>query len=57
MIQDAYIYSICITPMHVNIQVVSNMLQGGVHVGRAKCEYFVHSRILCGTCVIITQGG
>ena len=56
MIQDAYIYSICITPMHVNIQVVSNMLQGRVHVGRAKCEYFVHTRILCVTCVVITHG-
>jgi len=36
MIQDAYMSMICITPMHVNVQVVSNMLCNGVHVGRAK---------------------
>jgi len=26
MIQDAYVSRMCITPMHVNVQVVSNML-------------------------------
>jgi len=28
MIQNAYVSVICITPMHVNVQVVRNMLYG-----------------------------
>jgi hypothetical protein len=52
-LQDAYISTIYITPMHVLFKwsVISYLV--GVHTSRAKYRYFIHTRILCGTCMVV----
>jgi len=52
LIQDAYISTICITPMHVKIQLVSNMLLSGSSCWSSKagvpCSNPETMRDLCG---------
>ena len=56
MVPDAYISTICKTPMHVTFKWSAICPLAGVHIGRAKSGYFVHTGIFCGTCVVITHG-
>jgi len=56
-LQDAYISGICKTPMHVLFKWSAASSLVGVLVGRAKCGNFVHTWILCGTCVIRNMHG
>jgi len=55
-LQDAYISVICKTSMHVIFKWSAASSLAGVLVGRAKRGCFVHTWILCGTCVVIMHG-
>jgi hypothetical protein len=43
MSRDAYIFTICITPMHVQTRRSATCSLAGVHVGRTKRERFCSS--------------
>jgi hypothetical protein len=55
-IQVAYISTTSITPMQVLLKwsVICSVV--GVQIRRAKCGYFFHTSLLCGTCIAIMHG-